>query len=115
LVGQISAQETTVFDHCPSIGDDLLQKTVMGQRKFTVDKLKRSIDACSGSNPPYFRRVSTPITDLLDSAEPKVTKQKRDQTKEKEGKTKDGKTPPRPTNKDKGGTMPNPHLGWPSP
>ena len=64
LVGQMSAQETTVFDHCPAIGDDLLQKTVLGQRKFTLDKLKRSIDACS--NPPYFRGVSTPITDLLD-------------------------------------------------
>jgi hypothetical protein len=80
----------------------------MGQTKFTLDKLKRSIDACS--NPPYFRGVSTPITDLLDSAEPKVPKQKRDQTKDKESITKDGKTPPRPTNKDKGGTMPNPHL-----
>ncbi len=87
LVGQMSAQETTVFDHCPSIGDNLLQKTIMGQTKFTLDKLKRSIDACS--NPPYFRGVSTPITDLLDSAEPKVPKQKRDQTKDKEGKTKD--------------------------
>ena len=89
LVGQMSAQETTVFEHCPAIGDDLLQKTVLGQRKFTLDKLKRSIDACS--NPPYFRGVSTPITDLLDAAEPKVTKQKRDQTKDKAGKTKDGK------------------------
>ncbi len=36
LVGQMSAQETTVFDHCPAIGDDLLQKTVMGQRRFTL-------------------------------------------------------------------------------
>jgi hypothetical protein len=86
LVGQMSAQETTVFNHCPSIGDDLLQKTVMGQKKFTLDKLKRSIDACS--NPPYFRGVSTPITDLLDATEPKVAKQKRDQTKDQTGKTK---------------------------
>ncbi len=50
LVGQMSAQEMTVFDNCPSIGDDLLQKTLMGQKRFTLDKLKRSIDACS--NPP---------------------------------------------------------------
>jgi hypothetical protein len=35
LVGQMSAQETTVFDHCPAIGDDLLQKTVMGQPRLT--------------------------------------------------------------------------------
>ncbi len=26
LVGQMSAQDSTVFDHCPAIGDDLLQK-----------------------------------------------------------------------------------------
>jgi hypothetical protein len=89
LVGQMSAQETTVFDNCPAIGDDLLQKTVLGQRRFTLDKLKRSIDACS--NPPYFCGVNTPITDLLDSAESRPPKQKRDQSKTKEGKAMDGK------------------------
>jgi hypothetical protein len=106
LVGQMSAQETTVFDHCPAIGDDLLQTTASGQMKYTLDKLKRSIDACS--NPPYFRGVSTPITDLLDAVEPKATKQKRDQSKDKEGKTKDNKPFPRP--KDKDNAKPNPHL-----
>jgi hypothetical protein len=57
--------------------------------------LKRSIDACS--NPPYFRGVSTPITDLLDAAEPKVSKQKRDQTKDKAGQKQQGKIKLRPT------------------
>ncbi len=107
LVGQMSAQETTDFDHCPSIGDDLLQKTLMGQQKFTLDKLKRSIDACS--NPPYFRGVSTPITDLLDAVEPKVTKQKRDQTKDKVGKSKEDKSNPKPNGSAKGDQK-NPHL-----
>jgi hypothetical protein len=102
----MSAQETTVFDHCPAIGDDLLQKTVLGQRKFTLDKLKRSIDACS--NPPYFRGVNTPITDLLDSAESRPPKQKRDQAKAKDGKAKDNKAPSKPQDKDKGAN--NPHL-----
>ncbi len=107
----MSAQETTVFEHCPAIGDDLLQTTASGQMKFTLDKLKRSIDACS--NPPYFRGVSTPITDLLDAVEPKATKQKRDQSKDKDNKTREGKTSPRPKSKedkDKDGTKPNPHL-----
>ncbi len=106
LVGQMSAQETTVFDHCSAIGDDLLQTTTSGQMKFTLDKLKRSIDACS--NPPYFRGVSTPITDLLDAVEPKATKQKRDQSKDKESKTKESKPSPRPKGKDN--AKPNPHL-----
>jgi hypothetical protein len=107
LVGQMSAQETTVFKHCPSIGDNLLQKTLMGQKWFTLDKLKRSIDACS--NPPYFRGVSTPITDLLDAAEPKVAKQKRDQTKDKSGKVKGGKSNSKPTEPAKEDQK-NPHL-----
>ncbi len=92
LVGQMSAQETTVFDGCPAIGDDLSQQTVTGKPRYTLDKLKQIIDACS--NPPYFRGVSTPITDLLDSADPKVPKQKRDQTKDHGNKASDGKAPP---------------------
>jgi hypothetical protein len=106
LVGQMSAQETTVFDHCPANGDDLLQNKVLGQRKFPLDKLKRSIDA--RSNPPYFRGVSTPITDLLDSAESRPPKQKRDQAKAKKGKTKDGRAFSKSHDKDKGAN--NPHL-----
>lgn len=38
---QMSAQETTIFDNCPSIGDD----------------------------PPHFRGVKTPVTDLLDQSD----------------------------------------------
>jgi hypothetical protein len=72
-----------------------------------LDKLKRSIDACS--NPPYFRGVSTPITDLLGSAEPKVAKQKRDQTKTKAEKTKDNKANPTPNETAKGDHK-HPHL-----
>jgi hypothetical protein len=72
LVGQMSAQETTVFD-CPAIGDNLLAKDLQGRYKYTLDKVKRAIDDCS--NPPYFRGVKTPITDLLDLAEPKISYQ----------------------------------------
>jgi hypothetical protein len=57
---------------------------------YTLDKVKRAINACS--NPPYFRGVKTPITDLLDSSETKTAKEqgakeKRDQTKDKTSKT----------------------------
>ncbi len=73
LVGQMSAQETTVFGGIPSIGDDLLAKDAREALRYTLDKVKRSIDACS--NPPYFRGVKTPTTDLLDSPEVKPTKE----------------------------------------
>jgi hypothetical protein len=79
LVGQMSTQETTVFENCPAIGDNLVTKDMREKYRFTLDKLKRSIDACS--NPPYFRGVKTPITDLLDLADPKPVKEKRKQTK----------------------------------
>ncbi len=68
LVGQMSAQETTVFD-CPSIGDDLSAKDARGRVKYTLDRIKCSIDDCS--NPPHFRGVKTPVTDLLDQSEAK--------------------------------------------
>jgi hypothetical protein len=95
LVGQMSAQETTVFDDCPSIGDDLHEKDWTGKNRYILDKLKRSIDACS--NPPYFRGVKTRITDLLDFTEPKPAKEKRDQTKA--NNSKDKKDPPKPGDK----------------
>jgi hypothetical protein len=82
LVGQMSAQEATVFENCPSIGDNLQEKDWTGKNRYTLDKLKRAIDACS--NPPYLRGVKTPITDLLDLTDAKPVKEKRDQT---EGKT----------------------------
>jgi transposase InsO family protein len=104
LVGQMSAQETTVFDDCPAIGDDLLQTDASGRTRFTLDRLKRAIDACS--NPPYFRGVSTPVTELLDAAEPKVPKQKRDQQKHPRDPSDPKKTPW----KDKGDGKPKPHL-----
>ena len=93
LVGQMSAQETTVFDGIPSIGDDLLAKDAKGQLRYTLDKVKRAVDACS--NPPHFRGVKTPITDLLDAPDTRATKEqgtkeKRDQEKDK---SKQNKTP----------------------
>jgi hypothetical protein len=71
------------FD-CPSIGDDLSAKDGRGRAKYTLERIKRSIDDCS--NPPHFRGVKTPVTDILDPAEPKLAKEKRDQTKDKGGK-----------------------------
>jgi hypothetical protein len=63
-VGQLSAQETTVFD-CPCIGDDLLdKKDRAGNYVWTLEKLKRVVD--QGSTPPAFRGVKTPITELLE-------------------------------------------------
>jgi hypothetical protein len=93
LVGQMSAQEATVFENCPSIGDNLLEKDWTGKNRYTLDKLKKAIDACS--NPPYFRGVKTPITDLLDQSDPKPVKEKRDQAVKKDVK----KTPPKPSDK----------------
>ncbi len=84
IVGQMSAQETTVFD-CPSIGDDLSAKDGRGRAKHTLERIKRSINDCS--NPPHFRGVKTPVTDIMDQTEPKIPKEKRDQTKPNGNKT----------------------------
>jgi hypothetical protein len=62
-VGQLSAQETTVFD-CPCIGDDLNETDRAKRLVWTIDKLKRVVDQCS--NPPSFRGVKTPIMELLE-------------------------------------------------
>jgi hypothetical protein len=97
LVGQMSAQEATVFENCPSIGDDLQEKDWTCKNRYTLDKLKQSIDACS--NPPYFRGVKTPITDLLHLPDTKPIKEKRDQTVKKDNKDYPKKTPAKPTDK----------------
>ncbi len=105
LVGQMSTQETTDFDHCPSIGDDLSAKDARGRPKYTLERLKRSIDECS--NPPHFRGVKTSVTDLLDKPEVKPKdKEKRDQVKDKVGK--DDKT--KSKDKDKRDQSKNAHL-----
>ena len=91
LVGQMSAQETTVFENCPAIGDNLSAVSTRGVKKFTLEKIKQSIDACS--NPPYFRGVKTPITDLLDLSDPKPVKEKREQTKPQINKDPKARTP----------------------
>jgi hypothetical protein len=84
----MSAQETTVFD-CPSIGDDLSAKDHRGRAKYSLTRIKQSIDDCS--NPSHFRGVyptgrtlrgvKNPVTDIMDQIEPKIPKEKRDQTK----------------------------------
>jgi hypothetical protein len=51
-LGQMSPAETTVFN-LPAIGDDLSEKNVYGDLRYTMAKLKRAVDACS--NPPPFR------------------------------------------------------------
>jgi hypothetical protein len=82
LVGQMSAPPsvTTIFDSCPSIGDDLSAKDGRGRPKYTLERIKRSIDDCT--NPPHFRGVKTPVTDLLDQSDIKPKdKEKRDQVK----------------------------------
>jgi hypothetical protein len=75
----MSAQETTVFD-CPSIGDDLSAKDGRGRLKYSLERIKCSIDHCS--NPPQFCGVKTPVADILDQAAQTLPKEKRDQTKE---------------------------------
>jgi hypothetical protein len=97
LVGQMSAQEATGFDNCPSIGDNLIEKDWTGKNRYTLDKLKRAIDACS--NPPYFRGVKTPITDLLDLTDSKPAKEKRVQTVKKDNKESPKKTHAKPSDK----------------
>ncbi len=91
LVGQMSAQETTIFDTCPSIGDDLSAKDARGRPKYTLERIKRSIDDCS--NPPHFRGVRTPVTDLLDQSDTKLVKEKRDQTKPQANKDPKARNP----------------------
>ncbi len=103
LVGQMLAQETTVFEGCPAISDNLSSVNLRGAKRFTLEKIEQSIDACS--NPPYFRGVKTPITHLLDLLDPKPAKLKRNQTKthtNKDSKTRsDTKTPANPQKSDK--------------
>jgi hypothetical protein len=69
-VGQLSAQETTVFDSL-CIGDDLNEKDKAGRYLWTLDRLKHIVDQCS--NPPAFRGVKTPITELLNPEPAKST------------------------------------------
>jgi hypothetical protein len=86
-VGQLSAQETTIFD-CPCIGDDLNAKDRAGRYVWTLEKLKRVVDQCS--NPPAFRGVKTPITELLE--------------------TDPAKTPNKHSPRDKGSAPPKPNA-----
>jgi hypothetical protein len=91
LVDQMCAQEATIFDYCPSIGVDLSAKDARGRPKYTLERIKRSIDDCS--NPPHFRGVKTPVTDLLDQSDVKPKdKEKRAQVKDKGGEDEKSKS-----------------------
>ncbi len=70
-VGQMSHQETTLFE-CPCIGDDLNARDRNGQPRFTLERLRAVVDACS--NPPQIRGVKTPITELLDQEATEIRK-----------------------------------------
>ena len=52
LVGQMSAQETTIFDHCPSIGDDLSTKDARGRPKYTLLRAHQA----------FYRRLYQPTS-----------------------------------------------------
>jgi hypothetical protein len=67
-IGQMSAQELTLFEF-PCIGDDLNIKDHANRLRFTLERLRAVVDRCS--NPPHFRGVKTPITDLLEPEPPK--------------------------------------------
>jgi hypothetical protein len=56
-VGQMSPQETTLFEN-PCIGDDLNEWDRSGAFTWTVDRLHAVIDRCS--NPPQFRGSKLP-------------------------------------------------------
>ena len=68
-IGQMSAQELTLFEF-PCIGDDLNVRDHSKKLRYTLDRLKLIVDRCS--NPPHFRGVKTPITDLLEPEPPKT-------------------------------------------
>jgi hypothetical protein len=88
-VGQMSAQETTLFEF-PCIGDDLNEKDRSGGPKFTLDLLRRIVDECS--NPPAFRGDKTPITELLDQDTTKPPqKPPKDNPRDKGPKDKENK------------------------
>jgi hypothetical protein len=88
-VGQMSAQETTLFEF-PCIGDDLNEKNRDEDPKFTLDSLRQIVDECS--KPPAFRGVKTPITELLDQDTTKPSqKPLKDNPRDKGPKDKDNK------------------------
>ncbi len=87
-VGQISAQETTLFE-CPCIGDDLNAKDRSENLRWALDRLRATIDRCS--NPSQYRGVKTPITELLEqevtkAPPPKVPTPNAQQDKDKDKK-----------------------------
>jgi hypothetical protein len=63
-------QETTLFE-CPCIGDDLNERDDGGEFVWSLERLHAIIDRCS--NPPQFRGVKTPITELLEQDGTKAT------------------------------------------
>ena len=84
-VGQMSAQETTLFE-CPCIGDDLNARDRSGNLRWTLERLRATIDDCS--NPPQFRGVKTPITELLEQEVTKALPSKTSSTNAQHDKDK---------------------------
>jgi hypothetical protein len=62
-IGQMSAQELTLFEF-PCIGDDLNVRDHSNKLRYMLDRLRAVVDRCS--NPPHFRGVKNPITELLE-------------------------------------------------
>jgi hypothetical protein len=84
-VGQMSAQETTLFE-CPCIGGDLNVRDRSGNLRWTLERLRATIDRCS--NPPQFRGVKTPITELLEQEVTKALPPKNSNTNAQQDKDK---------------------------
>ncbi len=82
-MGQMSAQETTLFE-CPCIGDDLNARDRSGNMRWKLERLRAKIDLCS--NPPQFRGVKTPITELLEQEVTKAVPPKTSNLQEKDRK-----------------------------
>jgi hypothetical protein len=81
----MSAQETTLFE-CPCIGDDLNARDRSGNLRWTLERLRAIIDRCS--NPPHFRGVKTPITELLEQEVTKTLPTKTPNTSTQQDKDK---------------------------
>jgi hypothetical protein len=79
------AQETTLFE-CPCIEDGLNARNRSGHMKWTLDRLRTVIDSCS--NPPQFRGVKTPITELLEQEVMKAAPTKVPNPQQEKDKTK---------------------------
>ena len=114
-VGQMSHQETTLFE-CPCIGDDLNARDRSGQPRFTLERLRAVVDACS--NPPQYRGVKTPITELLDQEttkhNPKDPRDKKNEDNKRKLNSRAGEKTDKPKDKTKNTPAKRPDHELPS-